>query len=103
MNAINAFAAVCVSMGLQEPVEEFCFAPPRKWRFDYCWPEAKLALEIEGGVWTSGRHNRGSGFLKDMEKYNEACCLGWRILRCTPKEFARGSIIPVIQRALEAV
>lgn len=79
------------ALGIQEPVAEFRFAPPRKWRFDWCWPDKKIALEIEGGVWTSGRHSRGGvGFLKDMTKYNMAGKLGWRIFRCTPDEFKKG-------------
>ena len=46
----------------------------------------KLALEIEGAVWIQGRHTRGSGFVKDMEKYNEACFYNWRLLRFTPND-----------------
>lgn len=65
-------------------VTEFYFHPKRRWRFDYACPELKIALEVEGGVWTGGRHTRGLGFLKDMEKYNTATTMGWRILRCTP-------------------
>ena len=97
---MSFFEAACVAAGLQEPVAEYCFAPPRKWRFDWCWPEKLVALEIEGGVWQGGRHNRGAGFLKDMEKYNAAAVLGWRIIRCTPKEFDKGSIITLLCKAM---
>ena len=62
---------------------EFRFDPPRRWRFDFAWPGAKVALEIEGGVWTHGRHNRGQGMEKDAEKYNQAACIGWLVLRAT--------------------
>lgn len=98
---MNLFESICTAAGLGEPVPEFCFAPPRKWRFDWCWPEAKVALEIEGGIWIKGRHNRGSGFKKDMEKYNAAACLGWRIIRCTPDEFANGSVIDTLAKAMK--
>ncbi len=97
---MNLFAAICVAEGLGEPVEEFRFCPHRKWRADYAWPEKKVLLEIEGGVWLSGRHNRAGGFLKDIEKYNEAACLGYRIIRCTPKEMETGSIIATLKRAM---
>lgn len=95
------FESICVAAGLQEPVSEFVFAPPRKWRFDWAWPEKMLALEIEGGIWKQGRHNRPSGFLRDMEKYNKAACLGWRVLRCTTKEFNSGSVIALLVEAMK--
>jgi very-short-patch-repair endonuclease len=67
--------------GLPEPIREFVFHPTRKWRFDFSYPEIKVAIEIEGAIWVQGRHTRGSGFTKDCEKYNAAVMLGWRILR----------------------
>jgi hypothetical protein len=30
------------------------------------------------------RNTRGAGFVRDMEKYNRAAVLGWRLLRVTP-------------------
>jgi len=63
------------------PVSELPFEPGRKWRFDYAWPEHRVALEIEGGVYTRGRHTRPAGYLKDLEKYNTATLRGWRLLR----------------------
>ena len=75
---------ICKADRLPMPTPEFKFWETRKWRFDWCWPDHKVALEIEGGVWTRGRHTRGSGFIKDMEKYNAAASLGYRVFRCTP-------------------
>jgi hypothetical protein len=79
-----AFRAFCRQNHLPPPTFELEFHPERRWRFDIAWPKFKVALEVEGGVWTQGRHTRGSGFLKDVEKYNAATCLGWRLLRTTP-------------------
>jgi len=80
-------------------VAEYRFCK-RRWRFDYAIPDKKIAIEIEGGVWISGRHNRASGFLKDMEKYNTATILGWRVLRFTPEEFANGEAFKYIKELL---
>lgn len=64
--------------------EEHKFHPVRRWRFDFADVANKIAIELEGGVWIRGRHNRGSGYIKDTYKYNEAVKLGWRVLRyCT--------------------
>lgn len=82
-------------------VPEFKFHPTRKWRFDLAWPENKIAMEVEGGVWTGGRHTRGTGFLKDCEKYNAAASLGWRVFRFTPKQVRRLEHVPVILEAIQ--
>jgi len=70
---------------LLRPEEEYLFCEGRRWRFDFAWTYKKVAVEIEGGVWIQGRHNRGKGFINDCEKYNTATLLGWRVLRYTPQ------------------
>lgn len=74
-----------LARGYPAPVTEHRFASPRRWRFDFAWPEQMVAVELEGGVWTGGRHTRGAGFEADCEKYNEAFALGWRVFRLTGK------------------
>lgn len=74
-----------IAPDLPQPVNEHKFAPPRKWRFDFAWPAERLAVELEGGVWSGGRHTRPAGFEADVEKYNCATVEGWRVLRCTAK------------------
>ncbi len=71
--------------GLPQPEREYPFAAQlgRRFRFDFAWPEAKVYVEVEGGVWVRGRHNRPKGFNTDAEKYNLAALLGWRGLRFT--------------------
>lgn len=65
------------------PVREYYFAKPRRFRFDMAWPDKKVAVELEGGVYTGGRHTRGSGYENDCLKYNLAVLKGWRVLRFT--------------------
>ena len=63
-------------------VREVKFHSRRKWRFDFVIIGLnKVAVEVEGGVWSGGRHTRGRGYIGDMEKYNEAALTGWRVLR----------------------
>lgn len=89
--------------GIPTPEAEYKFHPTRKWRFDYCWPDSRIAVEIEGAIWVYGRHTRGAGFLRDMEKYNFAAKLGWRVFRFTPQQLKKGEaqafIKPVLLRA----
>lgn len=64
---------------------EWKFWPQRKFAFDRAWPGLKLAVEIEGGVWRKGggAHSHPTNIMRDIEKYNGAVILGWRILRFT--------------------
>ena len=77
------FRDFCRASGVPRPTPEYQFSE-RKWRFDWAWPGAKLALEIDGAIWTNGRHTRGSGRLGDMEKMNAAATMGWRVIYRTP-------------------
>jgi very-short-patch-repair endonuclease len=85
---------------LPAPIRERRFAPPRRWRFDYAWPAQRLALEIEGGTWTGGRHVRGRGYEADCEKYSEAALRGWRVLRVTTTMLNDGRVLAMLERAL---
>lgn len=75
------------AFGLPRPEREFRFHQQRRWRFDYCWPNAQCAVEIEG-VNPNGksRHTSVVGYRKDCEKYNAAQELGWVVLRYLQKE-----------------
>ena len=70
------------------------------WRFDYAWPTRKLALEVDGGLFTQGRHTRGSGRLGDMEKLSEAAILGWRVLYVSPAQLRNGHALLLLGRAI---
>ena len=65
------------------PEREWRFAPPRRWRFDRAWPDEKVAVELEGGIFNKGRHVRPIGFEQDCAKYNQAALRGWRVFRFT--------------------
>lgn len=97
----SLFVMLCMNELLPAFVTEHRFHPTRKWRFDYAWPYYKIALEVEGGTWIQGRHNRGSGFIKDMEKYNAAAVLGWRVVKCTPKDLCSTKTIETLKELLK--
>lgn len=86
---LYALVALCRAAGLPEPIPEYKFHPLRKWRADHCWPIHKLIVEIDGGLFVQGRHSRGAGQLKDMEKLNAAAMLGYRVLRYSPSQIER--------------
>lgn len=88
--------------GLPLPETEVAFAvgEGRKFRWDFAWPDAKVALEVQGSIWTRGAHGRGTGIMRDHEKFNLGCCLGWRLLQCVPKDLCTLTTIATIRRAL---
>jgi len=95
-----------------EPEFEFKFHPYRKWRFDLCFPtrgmsegvktgpHGGLAVEVDGGVFVAGAHNRGARMLKTWEKENAAACMGYRILRCQPADLCTKGMVDLIKRCL---
>lgn len=86
-------------IGLPAGEPEFEFAlPERLWRFDLAFPTLMVAFEIEGGIWTRGRHTRGRGFLADIEKYNEANLRGWCVVRVTPGMIDDGQAFALLDR-----
>ena len=84
--------ALCDQYGIPRPASEVRFANPRRWRWDFAWtrPEHRVALEVQGGIWTDGRHSRGSGLLKEYEKMNAGASRGWRVCYCTPQTLISG-------------
>jgi len=86
--------------GIPAPVFEHRFHPTRKWRFDLAWPDRMVALEVQGGMLQRGRHTRGMALLKEYEKLNAACVLGWRVLFCQPDDIIGHTILDAINLAL---
>lgn len=68
-------------LGGPELVKEYRFHPRRQWRADYAHAQSRTIIEIDGGVWSDGRHTRGAGFIEDCRKLNAATALGWSAFR----------------------
>lgn len=81
-------------------VEEYQFHPKRRWRFDFAWPDERVAVEVEGGIYSGGRHTRGTGFTGDCDKYNAAALDKWTVLRFTAGHIDNGKAVLVIGEAL---
>ena len=92
------FQSFCQQAGLPKPTPEHKFHPKRRWRIDWYFEAngKKLALEVEGGVWSNGRHTRGSGYVGDMEKYNSLAMFGIHLLRVQPKDLLKLETLKMI-------
>ncbi len=89
--------------GIAEPVYEYKFHPTRRWRLDLAWPDKKVAVEVQGGIFVSGRHSRGAALLKEWEKLNTAAMNGWRILYCQPKDLCTSATAFFIKESFECL
>ena len=106
---------------------EYRFDPGRRWRADFAHLPTRCLIEVEGGIWVNGRHNRAAGFNADLEpsrlaggemdsaqrspegsrpvrrgasqKHLEACLSGWRIFRLGPDQIT----MPNIERLVAVV
>lgn len=83
---------------LPEPEREVRFHPDRKWRFDFAWRAYRVAVEVDGGIFSHGAHGRGAGIEKDNEKRNSALELGWRVLVFTSNDLQGKRVIATIQQ-----
>lgn len=110
MSAAATITAYCRAQGYPEPEAEHRFARPRLYKFDYAWPDESLAMEIEGGIYGKGKpcpacgrksaagHTGISRLKSDMEKYNLAAFLGWRLVRCRPEQVESGEVFGMLDR-----
>jgi very-short-patch-repair endonuclease len=78
--------------------QEFKFHPERKWKADFHIVGKKILVEVEGGIWSGGRHTRGKGYIGDMEKYNSATMMGYQVIRFSTEQVKSGLAIKQIEK-----
>lgn len=99
-DAEEALALQFQALGIA--VERECrFAPPRRFRFDFVLRDEMIAVEVEGGGWSGGRHTRGAGFKNDIEKYDIAARMGYTVYRCDPSMVTSGRAVETIKILME--
>lgn len=84
------------------------FHPERRWRFDFAFPDERVAVEVDGAIFAAengteaGRHARGAGRCADMEKRNAAAELGWLVLCYGPPHVRSGEAALQVERIVAA-
>lgn len=86
--------------------KELVFHETRKWRFDFAWPELKIAVEYQGINWQpksdeKSGHQSISGLIRDCEKFTEASLAGWTLILITAESVNSGQAVGWIERALK--
>lgn len=91
---------------------QYKFHDERKWRFDFAFPEHRLAVEVQGitginyskrGKAFVGGHQSPQGVKNDLEKFDEAMRLGWRVYCCEQEMVDTGRALRTIQILLGLV
>lgn len=77
--------------------------PKRRFRADFCWPEEKLVIEVDGATWKGkyGRHTSGPGYERDCEKRALAVINGWRFINVTSRQVREGTAVEWASRLLQ--
>jgi very-short-patch-repair endonuclease len=88
------------AVGLDGFTREFRWHPVRRWRADVAFVDARLLIEVDGGVWIGGGHTSGAGKSRDCLKDCEALVSGWRTLRVTGEMVKSGEALRYVERAL---
>ena len=101
-NLEEIFSIQIRAIRLPPAQREYKFHPKRKWKFDFAFPHAMVAVEIEGGTYLRGRHVRPEGFRNDCIKYNEAALMGWKVLRGDSQMVKNGVLLSLVERAIKS-
>lgn len=66
---------------------------------------SRIIVEVDGGLYLQdskqGGHTRGAARERDYERDAEAMLLGFRVLRCSPRQVKQGKAIRWIQELLK--
>ena len=93
---LRLVTALCVDQGWPAPTAEHRFNLDRRWRFDLAWPNHWVAVEIQGGLFASGRHTQGAALRREFEKLNDAQVRGWIVLLILPEQITSGYLTQLL-------
>jgi very-short-patch-repair endonuclease len=88
--------------GMPHFVREYPYAQiiGRKYRADFAFVPDRLLIQVEGGIYTNGKHTRGAGFESDCERDAIAVTLGWCVLRVCDKHIRTGIALKWVESCL---
>jgi len=90
--------------GLTGWVQQYRYVKGRKHRADFAFPEQRLIVEVDGGVYNRKAHGSISGILRDMERSNLAAVNGYRVMRYTPSVIkSKKQLEKLIEQVKEAL
>lgn len=96
----QTLAYQCIADKLPAFIQNYVFMKERKFELDFAWPEYRVGVEIQGGVFNSktGAHGSPLKILRDMEKSNLLVLCGWKVLRYTPQDVSCGIAVAALKQ-----
>lgn len=83
--------------GIAEPKRQYKFHSSRRWLADFCWPESRLIVEVNGMTHVASRgHTSYAGIHRDYEKANGAQDMGFRYYQFDREMIEDGTAIKTI-------
>ncbi len=83
------------------PKRQYKFHPERRYKVDFAFPEHRLIVEVNGGVWMpKSGHNSGVGITRDYQKSNVAQLMGYTYLQFTRKDIEDGTALATIEEVI---
>lgn len=99
-----AWAIAAYGPDLPPPEMEAAIIPGRKFRFDFAWPDVRVAVEIQGGTFGKGRSaHTGASLVRDHEKANLAALNGWRVLYFNAKDMTQRALPATVATIRQAI
>jgi len=87
---------------LPAPKRQYKFHSSRRWLADFCWPESRLIVEVNGMTHVASRgHTSWAGIHRDYEKANGAQMMGYRYYQFDREMVEDGTAIRTIRQAIE--
>ncbi len=82
---------------LPSPKRQYKFHASRRWLADFCWPESRLIVEVNGMTHVASRgHTSWAGIHRDYEKANGAQMMGYRYYQFDREMVEDGTAIRAI-------
>jgi hypothetical protein len=78
---------------------EYQFYSERGWAADY--RVGRWLIELDGGVFSGGRHTRALGYIEDCMKLNKAAMLGYQVIRIPTGCATDNYVSEIIERIKE--
>ena len=69
-------------------------------RADFAWPDLRICVEIQGGTWKRGAHNRAQGYADDRILNDRRQLAGWIVLEFTRDHLDSGEAHRLAKEAI---